>query len=214
MTSSFSNMYLALLLVFAGEKFEEFAEQTHAIADATERYFKDSYTQICDIVDTYPFNRIILLGASELKNIAREASLKLLELNKGNVIPYYENTIAFRHGARAMVRDETLSVLFMSDNAYTRQYEIDLIKEMQELHHDHNRIFLCENYQDDESSAYADYCVDLKCAIPMRESFLGLGYVAIMQLLAFLKSQSYGINSDDFSDYVDKETGVIIYPYA
>ena len=54
----------------------------------------------------------------------------MLELTAGRVVTMYDTPLGFRHGPKSIIDDNTITVVYLSDNAYTRQYEIDLIKEM------------------------------------------------------------------------------------
>ena len=38
--------------------------------------------------------------------------------------------LAFRHGPKSIVDSETLIVVYISNNAYTRQYDLDLLDEL------------------------------------------------------------------------------------
>ena len=83
-----------------------------------------------NIAGEYDFNRIVYLGANCLKGIAQESQLKMLELTAGKVATMFDTPMGFRHGPKSIINDETLTVVYVSDDPYTRQYEVDLIKEM------------------------------------------------------------------------------------
>ena len=38
--------------------------------------------------------------------------------------------MGFRHGPKSVINDECLTVVYLSDDEYQRQYEYDIIKEM------------------------------------------------------------------------------------
>ena len=49
----------------------------------------------------------------------------MLELTAGRVVTMYDTPMGFRHGPKSIVDDTTLTVVYLSDEAYTRQYEVD-----------------------------------------------------------------------------------------
>ena len=79
---------------------------------------------------TFDFDRIVYLGNIALKGVAQESALKMLELTAGKVATMYDSQLGFRHGPKSIINDTPLTVAYLSDDAYRRQYELDLIKEM------------------------------------------------------------------------------------
>ncbi|MEW6703257.1 MAG: SIS domain-containing protein [Pseudomonadota bacterium] len=76
------------------------------------------------------YERVFYLGSNELKGLAREAALKLLELTDGSVVSSFDSSLGFRHGPKTIINDRTLVVLFVSNDPYTRQYDLDLLHEL------------------------------------------------------------------------------------
>ncbi len=76
------------------------------------------------------FERVVYLGSRELAGLAREAALKMLELSDGNVVAVAETPMGFRHGPKTIVNGKTLVVMFLCNDAYTRRYELDLLREL------------------------------------------------------------------------------------
>ena len=127
MTSSFTSMVLACLLLFQGVQ-EHVVE---ALADASERLFALD-DEIGALLD-HPTNRVVYLGAGSLTGLARESALKLLELTAGTVVGLFDSPLGFRHGPKAVVDDTTLIVVYRSDDAYTALYDDDILAELQEV---------------------------------------------------------------------------------
>jgi tagatose-6-phosphate ketose/aldose isomerase len=65
-----------------------------------------------------------------LKALAREAALKLLELTDGQVIAAFDSPLGFRHGPKTIVTGDTLLFVFISNDPYTRCYDLDLLREL------------------------------------------------------------------------------------
>ena len=57
--------------------------------------------------------------------LAHEAQLKSLELTAGKIATVYESPLGFRQGPKSFINDKTLVILFASNDAYTRQYDVD-----------------------------------------------------------------------------------------
>lgn len=130
MTSSFSNMYLATYLCFNLDNLDEAISDVEKIIAAGQNFLDNQYSIAKEIVDSYDFKRIVYLGSNALKGISQESALKMLELTAGEVVTMYDTPLGFRHGPKSIVDDDTLTVIYISDNSYSRQYEVDLIKEM------------------------------------------------------------------------------------
>jgi tagatose-6-phosphate ketose/aldose isomerase len=76
------------------------------------------------------FERIVYLGANELKGLAREAALKMLELTDGKVVAMADTPLGFRHGPKTIVNGRTLVIVLLSNDIYSRQYDRDLLAEL------------------------------------------------------------------------------------
>lgn len=128
MTGSYSCMVLTALLVFSSATEEEKASWVDTIIrlgqDVLERA---DYVQ--ELVDL-DFERVIYLGAGGFYGVAHEAQLKILELTAGKIATMYETPLGFRHGPKSFINDKTIVVLFSSNDAYTKQYDADLLNEV------------------------------------------------------------------------------------
>lgn len=215
MTSSFTNMYLATLLSFNLDNLDETVNEVEAIINNATKMVDKDFTVCADVVKSYDFNRIVYLGSNTLKGIAQESALKMLELTAGKVVTMFDTPLGFRHGPKSIINDDTLTVIYLSDNAYTRQYEIDLIKEMSGQRKG-NKIFAVCNTPSEEVKQLVDfyYCYD---ATSHDNIFLGLEYIVVAQLIALYKSLSYDITPDNPcpSGEVNRVVkGVTLYPYS
>jgi len=56
--------------------------------------------------------------------------LKLLELTDGRTVTMSDSVLGFRHGPKTVVNDRTLIVLLLSNDAYARAYDLDLLAEV------------------------------------------------------------------------------------
>lgn len=46
------------------------------------------------------------------------------------MVTHAESPLAFRHGPKAVLNDRTLAVVYVSNDAYTRRYDLDLVEEL------------------------------------------------------------------------------------
>jgi tagatose-6-phosphate ketose/aldose isomerase len=56
--------------------------------------------------------------------------LKLLELTDGQSVALAQSTLGFRHGPKTIINNRSLVVLMVSNDAYTRAYDEDLLAEL------------------------------------------------------------------------------------
>lgn len=216
MTSSFSNMYLATYLCFHLHELDNVIADVQKIADAGQYFLDHRYNAVQKIVDTYDFGRIVYLGSNTLKGISQESALKMLELTAGRVVTMYDTPMGFRHGPKSIVDDTTLTVVYLSDDPYTRQYELDLIKEMSGQRKE-NKIVAVMNGQDEEAASLVDYAVACETGKTYENVLLGLDYILFAQSLAVLKSLSLSITPDNpcpTGEVNRVVKGVTLYPYT
>ncbi len=127
MTSSFSCMAYAALSVFSG--IEGMRPRVDTIARAMD-YVLSTETARMKAVSEQRYERAVSLGSHVFKGLAREAALKLLELTDGQMVVAYDSPMGFRHGPKTIVNDRTLVTIFLSNDPYTRRYDLDLLDEL------------------------------------------------------------------------------------
>ena len=129
MTSSFTAMMLAASLVFNDAKggFQSVAP----IARAARELLNQHTTRLKDLA-AEGYSRVVYLGSNGFKALAREAALKLLELTDGKVIAAFDSPLGFRHGPKTIVTRDTLLFVFVSNDPYTRRYDLDLLRELRQ----------------------------------------------------------------------------------
>lgn len=216
MTSSFSNMYLATYLCFHLDELDETIEKVRKIAAAGQAFLDNQFGIAQKIVDEYDFKRIVYLGSNTLKGTSQESALKMLELTAGRVVTMYDTPMGFRHGPKSIVDDTTLTVVYLSDDPYTRKYEMDLVKEMSGQRKG-NKIAAVMSRQDDAAAALVDYTVVYGLDDAEENVLLGLDYILFAQTLAVLKSLSLSITPDNpcpTGEVNRVVQGVTLYPYT
>ncbi len=216
MTSSFSNMYLATYLAFNLDNLDAITAQIDKVCAAGENFLNNQFGIAQTIVDEFDFDRIVYLGNLALKGVAQESALKILELSAGKVATMFDSPLGFRHGPKSIIDDGTLTVVYLSDDAYRRQYEIDLIKEMGPQRKA-NRIVAVMNTPCAEVEGYVDYTLQFEIGEACENVVLGFAFILFAQTLAALKSLALGITPDNpcpTGEVNRVVTGVTLYPYT
>ncbi|SHK07828.1 SIS domain-containing protein [Paramaledivibacter caminithermalis] len=216
MTGSFTTMILSSLLIFNLDELEDIEEDIINIANIGENLLKNRINEIMNI-QSVDFDRIVYLGSSSLKGLAREAALKILELTRGKIVSDHNSSLGFRHGPKSIINDNTLVVSYLSNDKYTRQYEVDLLQEMK-TDGGNTKIMAISSYKDEKVENLVDYFISIhEDKKEYRDDvFLVFNYILIAQIFAFLKSIKLGISPDNPSpDGVVNRVvkGVVIYPY-
>src|SRR5271155_5339446 len=127
MTSSFTAMMLAASLVF--QRLENDDAGVARMARAA-RQVLEQHNATLQKLAAESYSRVVYLGSNGFKGLAREAALKLLELTDGKVVGAFDSPLGFRHGPKTIVTGDTLLFVFMSNDRYTRSYDLDLLREL------------------------------------------------------------------------------------
>ena len=128
MTGSYSCMYLLATLLFDPSD----DDSKRAWVEAASRLGRDVLRreeQISSYVEG-DFSRVTYLGSGALGGLAQEAQLKILELAAGETATSFGTSMGYRHGPKSFVDASTLVFLFVSNDHYTRQYDLDMLNEI------------------------------------------------------------------------------------
>ncbi|MEK3888622.1 SIS domain-containing protein [Bacillus sp. FSL K6-3431] len=214
MTSSYSTMMLSALYLFAENK-ATFEQVVGKIAHAGDEMLKRSKEIIPRLVQE-KISKLVYLGSGVFEGLARESSLKFLELTGGKFPTMYDTPLGFRHGPKSILDQETMVVVFLSNDTYTRKYDLDMLKE---LFVEKNRgplVAISENV-DPEVAEYSDTHIEISSSENLNDMYLAFPYVIFAQSFAFEKSLHSGISPDNPSpDGIINRVvqGVQIYPYG
>lgn len=197
MTSSFTTMVMSAMAVFNIDNIENYAKDVELLASSADKFLEENADKVNELVSE-KFERIIYLGSGTSKGIARESALKVLELTAGIVNANYDTPLGFRHGPKSVIDDSTVTVIYISNDEYTRKYDLDLIKEM--LHHrKEDKVVVVGSNIDNEILDKSNYSFDLEQInySVKNEALLPLQQIMFGQLLSFLKSVNLGITPDN-----------------
>lgn len=197
MTSSFTTMVLNAMAVFNIDNIENFSSDVDKLSNSVNDFIENNIEKVTSLSNE-DFERIVYLGSSTSKGIARESALKVLELTAGKVNASYDTPLGFRHGPKSVVDDETVSVIYISNDEYTRKYDLDLAKEMLAHKKNDKVVIVGDNIEEDilNKADYVfnveniNYTVENEVLLPLQQIIFG-------QMLSFLKSVNLGITPDN-----------------
>ena len=213
MTSSFTGMLLAAAQAL--HIVTPLPGRIERLASLGEEVLKSLVPRVKSMARAQ-FDRIIFLGSNELKGVARESALKMLELTSGRVVSMAESPLGFRHGPKSIVNENTLVVCFLSNDPYTRQYDEGLLREIRKDGRARQVIAVTTKAAGDHSGDIIELGAAGKSQVAFSDVELCLPYVAFAQILALHQSLSLGISPDNPNEAGTVHRvvrGVEIYPF-
>ena len=191
MTSSFPAMLLSVLLVFLGED----DAAVEAVASAAEEILRADAggdSRIQSLVARAP-KRVVYLGSGPLAGAARESALKLLELTAGRVVTYHDSALGFRHGPKAVLDADTIAIVYVSSDPYSRLYDADIVAELRASLGDDRVLVLAP----DAASSHNGTAWALGTLAGHDDAYLAVAYVVLAQLFGYHYSVSLGLTPDN-----------------
>lgn len=204
MTSSFTCMLLSVLVLLGGGP----VDYLEPLAKAAQHVVDERQGDIKALADKLP-ERVVYLGSGPLRGLAHEAGLKFLELTAGEHVSFYESSMGFRHGPKAVIDDKTQVFVFVSSDPYTRQYDLDIVRELR------------GNLGTDAVLAVAGAPLDLENTwvwpglAELPDAFVAAVHVILAQFMGVFSSSALGKHVDNpfpAGDVNRVVQGVIIHP--
>jgi tagatose-6-phosphate ketose/aldose isomerase len=194
MTSSFSCMLLASLLVFDINNLDENKKYVDIVVNQGNNILDNKWKDIKDLVD-YNASRVVYLGSGVLKGLCQEMALKNLELTSGKVVTVCESVLGFRHGPKSIINDDTLVIFMNSNNKYTNLYDMDLIKE---IHGDtgKHKLAVISYKKNDELNGLCDKYLNID-GEEIPEVYTVFNYMLFGQVFGLFSSLKLGISPDN-----------------
>ena len=209
MTGSYSCMTLLSTLIFDTASLE----QKTAWVEVMAKLGEDVIAREGEIAEflSGDFNRVTYLGSGSFGGLAQEAQLKILELAHGLVATSYDTSMGYRHGPKSFVDDKTLVFVFVNNDEYTRQYDLDILNEINGDQIAAKTIAI----QQDGATKFDGASFTLAGeALP--EAYLALPFVMVGQVVSLLNSVRVGNTPDtpSPSGTVNRVVkGVTIHPF-
>ncbi|MCY9802012.1 SIS domain-containing protein [Vibrio scophthalmi] len=207
MTSSFTCMLMSAFTLFSGQTLTQWRDQIEATARLCDSKLQQ-WPQAIKQLAQQPYERLIVLGSGGFAGLAREASLKSLELSAGKVMTTFDSSLGFRHGPKFSINDKALVIQLFSSDEYTRQYDLDLFNEIRRDQQALAHIAISESALNEE------HVFELG-QLGLGDQWLCFPYVLFCQILAFEKSLQLGYGPDNpcpTGEVNRVVQGVTIYP--
>ncbi len=211
MTGSYSCMTLISMLIFDEASLEQKAAWVEQIAKMGEEVIGREQ-EIADFL-AGDFNRVTYLGSGSFGGLAQEAQLKILELAHGLVATSFDTSMGYRHGPKSFVDDKTLVFVFVNNDEYTRQYDLDILHEIGGDGIAQHTIAV----QQDCGAVYEGDSLTFKGYEALPEGYLALPFVMVAQAVSLLNSVRVGNTPDTPSPTgtVNRVVkGVTIHPFS
>ncbi|MCG9784272.1 SIS domain-containing protein [Vibrio brasiliensis] len=208
MTSSFSCMLMATLTLLGGQSPSQWNEQIAATATLCEDKLLQWQPAIKALADM-PYERLVVLGSGGFAGLAREASLKSLELSAGKVMTTFDSSLGFRHGPKFTINDKALVIQLLSSQSYTRQYDMDLFNEIRRDKQALGHVAISEIALNEEG-------VFELGQLGLGDQWLCFPFILFCQMLACEKSLQLGLGPDNpcpTGEVNRVVQGVTIYPF-
>lgn len=216
MTGSFTSMIVSCLAVFFINDIENFRKDTINLCEIVEEFIKNNIDKINDI-SKLEYDEIIYLGSSVSKFIAKDSSFKLSGITRGIVNSSYATSLEFRYIHEIAKNNKSLAIIYLSDNEYTRRYELDLARYIINNNIIDTLVIVTSN-KSLEYLEITDYIFELGKINNSLEydMFLPIQQVVFGQIVAYMTAFNLGIEPDDpFSNSIIKGVvqDLIIYTF-
>ena len=152
------------------------------------------------------------LGSGSFVGLAQEAQLKILELAHGLVATSWDSCMGYRHGPKSFVDDKTLVFVFANNDAYTRQYDLDILNEINGDGIAQKTIAV----QQAGDTQFDGTAFTFEGSELLPEAYLALPFVMVAQTISLLNSVRVGNTPDtpSPSGTVNRVVkGVTIHPF-
>jgi tagatose-6-phosphate ketose/aldose isomerase len=128
------------------------------------------------------------------------------------MIATYDSPLGFRHGPKTIVNDRTLVVVFLSNDAYTRRYDLDLLEEIRRDGRHGGLLAICGR---DEGMSSGVERILISAMAEADDVDLLIPFIAGPQIFAFEQAIGRGLSPDkpNVSGTVNRVVqGVRIHP--
>lgn len=185
-TRTVTNLYMACLLfvgILADDRdlLEELKQSIHS-----GNAYIDEYSPIMkEIAQSHPWEKVVVLGDSEVQGIAEEGSLAFKEICRAP--SSFHNVLDVRHGPMVLIDNKTLVIVACSPEE--ESYQKDLISDLKAK----GALVVTVSHKKDNVWG-ADYNI----SVPKYNNFavMGVPFIFVPQAVSFYKAIHLGINPD------------------
>lgn len=211
MTGSYSCMALLATLIFDSAPDDEKAAWVGAASEMGAEVIEREDEVAAFLAGNY--DRVTYLGSGSFGGLAQEAQLKILELAAGETATSFGTSMGYRHGPKSFVDGSTLVFLFVSNDPYTRQYDLDMLNEIK-------ADGICKRVvaiEQDAGPLFDGVSFDLSGEEALPDGYLVLPFIVFGQTIALHNSIRVGDTPDTPSptgQVTRVVHGVTIHPFA
>jgi tagatose-6-phosphate ketose/aldose isomerase len=194
MTSSFSNMVIFGQCLAHANDPEKCEETLLQLVQAGRDFLPHAANRASELAKG-GFTKACFAGSGPLKAVARESSLKVLELTAGKTLTMSESVLGLRHGPMAFLDQSTLFVCFLSGNRRVQQYERDLLEEIGKKRLVGSRVVVRAGEPSDPDS-FAEHYLGLTIPSTVTDDYRPAADVIFGQLLGLFFSLRRNLRPD------------------
>ena len=198
MTSSFTNLALALRFIGMPNKTEEYSRLCIGLSEIAKNLIATNFDNLAKI-GGMNFERVVFLGTGSRLAASREAALKMLEMTGGRVTTLCEAYLAFRHGPMSYINEKTLIVAFLSANPVLRAYELDLLEELDRKSLGLSKLVVGEAIPH-RILRRQDFAIECPGLSSFADEDSATIHVVVAQLLGFFRCLKEGLRPDSPSE--------------
>lgn len=195
MTSSYSTMLLTCSLIANIDHLEEEQAHIEVLSLCVENAIQEYEPSIKEITSR-KFTRAVFLGSGPLKGVAEESRLKLQELTDGAIMCAFDSFLGFRHGPKAIVKQDTLMVYILSPDPKVLRYELDLVRQVNSNNKVVASVVVCQQKPQELPSDSYHLCVETGLPQGFPACYGCVSNIFVAQLLGFYKSIDCGLCPD------------------
>ena len=194
MTSSFTNLAIACRALGCLGAMEGYTIGVDRLASAARNVLLHQTDTLAGVARG-AFQKVVYLGSGCRYGAAREAALKMLEMNCGRIFTMAETYLGLRHGPMCAIDENTLVVCFLDSDPLARAYEEDLIAELDRKELGARKLIVGEEIpasllRDD------DVALEIPGLAALGDASVPVLDVLVGQLLAFFRCLAGGLRPD------------------
>jgi glutamine---fructose-6-phosphate transaminase (isomerizing) len=187
-TSSFSSMLLAAQMIGAGLTGNTQALKIlQSAPNMCETIISRVEPIICEILIDKTYQNLFYFGAGPTTGIARDAQLKMMEMSLSETMCF--TFLESRHGPRSLINEGSLAIGLCTRGGLG--FEANLIDEYTQKQ---GATTVAITPTADWHAGKPTFSIPVGCDWP--DELLGLAYSPVMQLMAYYRAISKGVNPD------------------
>jgi glucosamine--fructose-6-phosphate aminotransferase (isomerizing) len=187
-TSSFSAMLLAAQMIGAAISGDDHNLATLKAAPAAcDRIMAQVEPIVQAIMERHPYRNIFYFGAGPTTGIARDAQLKMMEMSLSDTMCF--TFMESRHGPRSLITEDSLVIGLCTRGGLGLEANV-----LDEYTQGHGATTVAITPVCDWQAGRPTFTIAVDCDWP--DDILGLAYAPVMQLMAYYRAVSKGVNPD------------------